>query len=159
MDKLGCITTCGIAPAYLTSLTQYDVQQAAIHVSTLTDVASWLIADLLVWAHSKAADDFEVQALYRKVLHMTGHGDMSKWKADNMRRVGQRIPWDLRRHTDILTFGHHALLVGHSKRSINHWLDKAEANNWSVQSLREALSYDDQGSTNQATRGGARGGA
>ena len=128
--KTKMITSVGIAPAWTRSLTQDDANQCALYCGTLSDVSSWTFADLLVWAEDKAPD-LEYRRSYWNQLCQISKRTYAPHSLLNLAAVARAFPWERRRHTDVLSFRHHRLVVSMSTSRQEYWLDMAQDMNWS----------------------------
>ena len=147
VQRLRLVSTVGVMPAYLPALTKYDASMLAIVSSTMEDAANWILADLLVWVEDKLAgeraaqDDawnIERDRRWVDLLHACGR-EYTLGTLLNMRATARAFPWERRRHSEVLKFRHHRLLVPYLPEEQETWLDQCEAGAWSSAELERRL--------------------
>lgn len=147
IDKHKLLTSVGISPGCLTTLTRYDAHMLAIYSASLSDISTWVFADLLVWAEERVAQRWgkNNQQFWTKRNEawdqlMTLHKkEYSRHTLYNMRATAKAWPWTRRRHTDVLSFEHHRLLVGMDKSDQDELLNMAQDLEWPASRLRQQI--------------------
>lgn len=142
------VTSVGVNPGLLRELTNQDVECLLTYAGTLDDMSRWVVADLLVWAEERAAEQtgsrsgrifWDARDKLWEGLLMACKMDISKYTAYNMVSTARAFPWQRRRHTRTLSFEHHRLVSGREPDEQEYWLDLADDGEWSVHQLRTHL--------------------
>lgn len=142
------VTSVGIRPAVMLKLSNEDVQHLLAYAGSMEDISKWLLSDLLVWGEGRikrklgtdTGKEFWVErdALWDIILSHY-KSEVSKDTRYNMAGCARRWTYKRRRHTGILSFEHHRILVPLCDDEQEHWLELAEAGQWSVAVLRAKL--------------------
>lgn len=148
-NRLRLVSTVGVMPSYLPTLTKHDATMLAVFSSTMEDAANWILADLLVWVEDKAGEDRDAQ--WADLLKACGR-EYSLGTLLNMRATARAFPWERRRHSEVLKFRHHRLLVPYPTEEQEQWLDQAEAGEWSSARLEQELYWCRQPGQHPAIR-------
>ncbi len=105
-----------------------DWEKIGLHLGALRDLTSWCLGD---WINVGEALYGELVA---QGVEVTGR---SKVTLLEYARVARQVPHS--RRCAGLSFSHHQLVAGKEASEQDEWLNRAEANRWSIEEMRGAL--------------------
>jgi hypothetical protein len=138
VNRMRLVTSVGLSPGVYESIATYDIRMLAVFSGVLPDIGSWVFADLLVKVESDCATLADRDARWAELCRMARR-EFSQHTLLNLRATARAWPFHKRRHTDVLTFEHHRLLVSYSGEEREFWMDTAQDMGWSSTRLRHEL--------------------
>lgn len=109
-------------------LTWEQFERLGQFLGTLGQAYCWWVGDLLLYGEDLFGEEYaQIEASLPHSLHTL----------ENYRSVAKRIPWNRRRPG--LSFGAHETVAYLEPEKRDEWLDKAEAEGWKREEMRNAV--------------------
>lgn len=148
INKHKLITMTGLPPGIRESLSTQDAEMLCVYSETLSDVSSWVLADLLLWAEDRVAADLGTRIgvefytrrdeAWTQLMRLTKR-EYTQATLRNMRAVARAFPYERRRISSIISFKHHRLLVSFPDDAQDYYLDLCEDYEWNSVQLERHL--------------------